>query len=179
MLDTATTEAMYSKSEWAALGAALADAEAGDGNALLALADSYNQRNPDGTYNSIYQSCQVIRCASGSLTVPGRPGGAARPDQGGGPALRPHHDASTISTTTARYLFHGPQKLYAPSYSGTAPILVVGGINDPATPIRWAEELTAELGPERDAAHLLRRGPRRDPVLDVRRRRPRRRRSVT
>ena len=41
----------------------------------------------------------------------------------------------------------GHQKLVAPAYTGTAPILVVGGTNDPATPIRWAEELTAEMGP--------------------------------
>ena len=59
---------------------------------LLALADSYNERNPDGTYDTIYQSFQVIRCASGlGPTVPDRPRGAARPDQGGGPALRPQH----------------------------------------------------------------------------------------
>jgi hypothetical protein len=32
------------------------------------------------------------------------------------------------------------------SYSGDAPIVVVGGVNDPATPIRWATEMTAALG---------------------------------
>ena len=33
-----------------------------------------------------------------------------------------------------------------PSYSGSAPIVVVGGLNDPATPFRWAEELAAQMG---------------------------------
>jgi hypothetical protein len=32
-------------------------------------------------------------------------------------------------------------------YDGDAPIVVVGGTNDPATPIRWAEEMTAAMGP--------------------------------
>ena len=29
------------------------------------------------------------------------------------------------------------------SYDGDGPIVVVGGANDPATPIRWAQEMTA------------------------------------
>ena len=33
------------------------------------------------------------------------------------------------------------------SYDGDGPIVVIGGANDPATPIRWAHELTARLGP--------------------------------
>jgi hypothetical protein len=32
-------------------------------------------------------------------------------------------------------------------YSGDGPIVVVGGKNDPATPFRWAEEMTAAMGP--------------------------------
>ena len=32
-------------------------------------------------------------------------------------------------------------------YAGDGPIVVVGGTNDPATPIRWAEEMTAAMGP--------------------------------
>jgi hypothetical protein len=33
------------------------------------------------------------------------------------------------------------------AFTGDAPVVVVGGTNDPATPIRWAEELTAAMGP--------------------------------
>jgi hypothetical protein len=32
-------------------------------------------------------------------------------------------------------------------YAGDGPIVVIGGTNDPATPIRWAEEMDAGLGP--------------------------------
>jgi hypothetical protein len=38
------------------------------------------------------------------------------------------------------------------SYRGKGPIVVVGGTKDPATPIRWAEEMTKELG---DQARLV------------------------
>ena len=66
--------AMYSELAWPSLGAALADAEAGDGTALLAMADDYNGRASDGTYDSIRQSGPVIRCASGiDQTVPADP----------------------------------------------------------------------------------------------------------
>jgi len=32
------------------------------------------------------------------------------------------------------------------AYTGDAPVVVVGGENDPATPIRWAKEMTASMG---------------------------------
>ena len=65
VMETATKSAMYSELAWPSLGAALADAEVGDGTALLAMADSFNGRSSDGTYDSIYQANPVIRCASG------------------------------------------------------------------------------------------------------------------
>jgi hypothetical protein len=34
------------------------------------------------------------------------------------------------------------------AYSGTGPILVIGGKNDPATPFQWAEKMAKELGPK-------------------------------
>src|SRR4051794_790465 len=147
VLETATIEAMYSKAEWPGLASALAEAEAGDGTALLALADSYNQRNPDGTYDTIRQSGQVIRCASGlTQPYPSDPAAllaqikAAAPRFARTMRLQDFEDDCTAIIPTH-------QRLYAPGYNGTAPILVVGGLNDPATPIRWAQELTAEMGP--------------------------------
>jgi hypothetical protein len=46
----------------------------------------------------------------------------------------------------------GSPKLAEVKYSGTAPIVVVGGKNDPATPFRWSEEMTENMG---DAARLV------------------------
>ena len=147
VLETATIEAMYSKAEWPALASALAAAEAGDGNALLALGDSYNQRNPDGTYNTIRQSGQVIRCASGlTQTYPADPAALLAQIKAAAPRFaRTMRIEDFDDDCTA--IIPGHQKLIAPAYTGTAPILVVGGTNDPATPIRWAEELTTEMGP--------------------------------
>ena len=46
------------------------------------------------------------------------------------------------------------------SYSGNGPIVVIGGTKDPATPIRWAQEMTTELGANGAHGDLHRRGPR-------------------
>ncbi len=147
VLETATIEAMYSKDEWPTLASALADAEAGDGTALLALGDSYNQRNPDGTYDTIRQSGQVIRCASGLVqSYPADPAALLAQIKAAAPRFaRTMRIEDFQDDCTA--IIPGHQKLIAPAYTGTAPILVVGGLNDPATPIRWANELTAEMGP--------------------------------
>jgi pimeloyl-ACP methyl ester carboxylesterase len=47
---------------------------------------------------------------------------------------------------------YGDGKVFPVRYSGAAPVVVVGGLRDPATPFRWSEELAARLG---DAARLV------------------------
>ena len=79
VLETATMAALYSQSDWPVLARALAQAEKGDPAGIFALADSYNGRNDDGTYNTLFQSFPVINCASGiEAAAPDDPGGARR-----------------------------------------------------------------------------------------------------
>ena len=152
-LDTATSSALYSKSEWPALGAALATAENGDGAQLIAMADAYNGRNDDGTWDSLFQSFGVIRCASGITTQAADDPEALlqkiheqAPRFGADVTLddlvaTDDGDIDGCSTLTGAVQ---PVEL---GYEGDGPIVVIGGTNDPATPIRWAEEMTAEMGP--------------------------------
>ncbi|HXY93394.1 MAG TPA: alpha/beta fold hydrolase, partial [Acidimicrobiia bacterium] len=61
---TALVSALYDRQYgWPELAASLALAEHGDGSGLLALADEYNGRSPDGTYDSLAESSGVILCA--------------------------------------------------------------------------------------------------------------------
>ena len=149
-LDRATTAALYSKSEWPVLAAALASAEAGDPAGIFTLADDYNGRNADGTFNTLFQSIGVISCASGISTPP--------PDDPEAllakiKAQAPRFGADvTLDDLTSPdgdecEQLTGATDVVPLDYSGDGPIVVVGGTNDPATPIRWAEEMTAELGP--------------------------------
>ena len=149
VMDTATTAALYSESEWPVLADALARAEAGDSDPLFALADGYEGRNPDGTFNTLFQSFPIIQCASGIEDQP-VPDPQALLDE-----LREKAPRFSKDITLEDLQYDGgscddlmdDQPVVELNYSGTAPILVVGGQNDPATPYRWAEEMVGELGP--------------------------------
>ena len=145
-METATMSAMYSELAWPSLGAALAEAEAGDGTALLEMADDYNGRSSDGTFASIRQSGPVIRCASGiDQTVPADPAALLAELHRVAPRFSRGYDLTDFRDM-CRDLFAEDVEAITPSYSGPAPIVVVGGLNDPATPFRWAEELAAQMG---------------------------------
>lgn len=151
VFETATYSALYSEADWPLLASALAEARDGSGDKLFVLADQYVGREDDGSYSTIEQSNQIITCASGlGYDVPDDPqalvdellrlsprfaeGATAEDFTDGCAALVPDVEPPTLS------------------YTGDAPILVVGGTNDPATPFRWAEEMTTAMGP---SARLL------------------------
>jgi pimeloyl-ACP methyl ester carboxylesterase len=156
VMDTATGAALYAESQWPVLGAALADAERGDVTGLFALADSYNARNPDGTFDTLFQSFTIIQCASGiDQAAPDDPEALAASLREQAPRFGGEITAEDIidSSDDCDRLIDGGVEPFAVDYSGDGPIVVIGGTNDPATPIRWAEELTAEMGP---SARLVR-----------------------
>jgi pimeloyl-ACP methyl ester carboxylesterase len=146
VMETATISALYSDTSWPALGTALADAEAGDGSALLRMADAYNGRSSDGTYESRRQSGRVIRCASGiSAGEPADPDALLAELHRAAPRFARGIDLTDFEDLCVTLVGDDITAL-TPSYAGPAPVLVVGGLNDPATPFRWAEELAAEMG---------------------------------
>lgn len=147
----ATISALYSEDQWPVLAEALADARNGEGDGLFRLADGYVGRNDDGTYTTIDQSGTIIRCASGiDPDVPDDPAAlVARLTE-----LSPRFSAGiTVNDFTDECATLMADVTPTPlSYSGDAPIVVVGGLNDPATPLRWATEMTAAMG---DTARLV------------------------
>jgi pimeloyl-ACP methyl ester carboxylesterase len=147
VLRRATIAALYSKAEWPALGAALAAAERGDPSGLFGLADEYNGRSPDGTYTTIQQSNTVINCASGiEQETPPDPEALAAELRELAPRFAKSVDASDLDGEHGCADLMPKQPLDELSFRGDAPIVVVGGTNDPATPFRWAEEMAAALG---------------------------------
>ena len=150
-LDRATTAALYSKSEWPVLAAALASAEAGDPAGIFTLADDYNGRNEDGTFNTLFQSIGIISCASGiSTPPPDDPEALLAKIKEQAPRFGADVTIDDLTDTDVNGCeqLTGITKVVPLDYSGKGPIVVVGGTNDPATPIRWAQEMTAELGPQ-------------------------------
>ena len=139
-------EALYSRaSGWPFLTHALGEAKAGDGAGLLLLADLYNERLKDGSYSNFLEAYFAIDCLDQPF-----PRGIA-----GYEALLPKIVAaaprmwsSTAAGTNLPCAFWPvPAKGHpAPiSAAGSAPIVVVGTTNDPATPYKWAQSLAAQF----------------------------------
>nr|BFE81830.1 alpha/beta fold hydrolase [Planobispora longispora] len=63
---TGVAAALYSELSWPFLDQALGLAMKGDGRGMLALADSYNGRNPDGSYSTIMSSFPAVSCVDSS-----------------------------------------------------------------------------------------------------------------
>lgn len=145
-MESATIQALYSRSYWPLLATALAQAEQGIGEPVLRLADMYNGRNEDGTFSTIDQSGRIIRCASGfGKEPPEDPAALVDQLREIAPRFSADVDVSDFDGNTCDGLTEGAP-LFDIEYDGDAPIVVVGGEKDPATPIRWAEEMVENLG---------------------------------
>lgn len=146
VLETATIAALYDPLSWARLSAALRDADAGDPSGLFELADLYLGRNPDGSFDTIQQSNRIIACASGfGAAVPDDPEALAELIRTSAPRWGRDADADSFSDRCEPLM--EPVELPQLGFAGDAPVLVIGGVNDPATPFRWSEELASTMGP--------------------------------
>jgi pimeloyl-ACP methyl ester carboxylesterase len=136
---------LYNRDYWFLLSTALASALEGRGSALMDLADAYASRNPDGSYaDNTIEANYAINCLDDPTSVP-----FARV-----PSLFAEFEEA--SPTFGRIFAWGmtgcrgmdvtsseePLDIRA---EGAAPILVLGTSRDPATPLRWARALSAQL----------------------------------
>ena len=143
---------LYNREYWFYLSAALRQAVAGQGDALLQLADIYASRGPSGYTDNSAEAIYAINCLDDPSSIPF--------DQVG-----QHVDEFEAASPTFGRVFawsltscRGQQvKRSEPAPeidgSGAAPILVVGTTRDPATPMKWAEALADQL----ESGVLLRR----------------------
>ena len=137
--------ALYSKNYWQYLTSAFASAFKGDGTTLLRLADFYNDRNTDGTYNSnemeafIATKCLDSREPSDTKSM-----------------LAQNKKILAASPVMGRYWQYGglscaywkfPQAKALKSYAakGSPTIVVVGTTGDPATPYQQAVNLASKV----------------------------------
>jgi len=143
LMATGVLWGMYSTSTWRSLNEALTKALQGDGSALLALADNYNERDSEGRYAGTLQAYSPI-CLDHAETRTVAEIASAAADLGR--RYPPLGDfigwgaAGCLDWPAAAVL--KPQRLTAP---GAAPILVVGTTGDPATPYEWAQALASQL----------------------------------
>lgn len=136
---------LYNRDYWFLLSTALASALDGKGSALMQLADAYASRNPDGSYaDNSTEANYAINCLDDPTSVP-----FARV-----PSLFPaFEEASPTFGRIFAWAMTGcggikvlsSEKPLTIRGEGAAPILVLGTTRDPATPMKWAVALAAQL----------------------------------
>jgi pimeloyl-ACP methyl ester carboxylesterase len=142
---TGVIQAMYTEVYWPRLRAALADAMDGDGAGLLALADSYYEREADGSYGNIMFANPAVNC----LDLPAAFSGPADVKD----SVDSFREVSPVFGRTFAWASMNctywpveptgePHKITA---RGAAPMVVVGTTRDPATPYVWAQGLAGQL----------------------------------
>jgi len=138
---------LYDKEYWPYLTVGLGNALKGDGEILLLLADAYSSREDDGTYSdNSSEAIYEINCLDDPSLVPA----AQIPRQ-----FRAFEKASP---TFGRVFAWGlvscsglavdpPDFDWDLDAAGADRLLVIGTTRDPATPLRWAQALAAQLDP--------------------------------
>ena len=149
---TALISALYNKQYgWPTLAQALADAQQGDGSVLQYLADSYNGRHDDGTYDNIDEVIGVILCADRRDAVPNLTDFTAEyeRDVAEYPLLGRYVGSTPLGCDPRLPRAADGEALGDVRVTGTPPILIVGTTHDPATPYAGARDLTGRLAGSR------------------------------
>lgn len=141
---SAVVAALYSKSSWPILAATLALAKRGDGSLMLAIADPYRGRKPNGSYSNEQDAYTANTCldfqAPADIKVYTSWATQLRTAAPHFAQLLAYNDLSC-----AFWPVPAERTPAAASAKGAPPIVVVGSTGDPATPYAWAVSLSREL----------------------------------
>lgn len=144
---TSAFYAMYSPTLWPLLRTGLAQARRGNGSGLLELNDMATDRiGPDLYGSNMASAFPAIVCWDGPAT-PG-PAGlavAARRWARGTAVPLMAQALAWGNAPCSEWFGHSPVAPAPARSTTTAPILIIGGLHDPATPYRWAEALARQL----------------------------------
>ncbi|GHH85370.1 proteinase [Streptomyces sulfonofaciens] len=147
---TGVIAAMYDEAAWPQLRAALTSAiEDGDGSGLLALSDSYYEREDDGRYANLMFANAAVNCLDlpPAFTTADQVAKALPDFEKASPVFG--ESLAWASLTCAYWPEHATGRPHRIEADGAPPIVVVGTVRDPATPYRWARALAAQLSSAR------------------------------
>jgi pimeloyl-ACP methyl ester carboxylesterase len=150
-LVTAIITPLYDATAWSYLDKLFESVMKGNASVAFTLADSYNNRQADGTYaDNSTEAFVAINCLDYSYDAdPAVMRQQAAELAKAAPVIGPYMAYGDIGCANWPYKATG--KRGPISAAGSAPILVVGTTNDPATPYVWAKNLASEL----QNGHLL------------------------
>jgi pimeloyl-ACP methyl ester carboxylesterase len=139
-------QALYSPDYWQYLTSGLTELKQNSGHILMTLADAYDGRNADGSYNNEQDAFNAVQCVDAP----------------------PVSDVNTLAEASARYKQAAPflddgrpavgalsacdywpapptERPHLPSVTGLPPTLVISTTNDPATPYQNGVKLANAL----------------------------------
>ncbi len=136
---------LYSQSTWKYLNTLFTDVESGSANVAFQLADSYVGRNSDGTYqDNSFEALIAINCLDYKSTdTDANMKLEAAQLAKAAPTFGP--EMSYGGTSCNNWPFTSNRERGPIAAKGSAPIVVIGTTNDPATPYVWAHNLAKEL----------------------------------
>ncbi|MFP7759658.1 alpha/beta hydrolase [Marisediminicola sp. LYQ85] len=136
---------LYSAESWPVLTEMFASVLQGEADYAFQLADSYYARDADGVYaDNSTEAFIAINCLD--YTSSGTP--ESREEEAEQLAEVAPVFGPTMSgggTSCAEWPFESTRERTEIAAEGSAPILVVGTTNDPATPYIWAQSLSEQL----------------------------------
>jgi pimeloyl-ACP methyl ester carboxylesterase len=142
-----TAQALYAKSYWETLSAALLDLSKGDGNALMTLADFYDGRDANGHYSNILDAFQAISCVDGSrVTDPAVADQVAAKFAAAAPWQATGDPPRGINDPCMYWPVQPTSTPHDPVVDGLPKVLVISTTHDPATPYDAGVKLAQALG---------------------------------
>ncbi|MET7425848.1 alpha/beta hydrolase [Dactylosporangium sp. NPDC005555] len=140
---TAVVSSLYSESSWRSLATAMQDLRAGKPEKMFQLADSYAERDPQGKYTNMFDANAAVGCADSDDTPTVEQAKALQPQWRQKYPL--FGGALALNLICAQW--PGKRDPYpAGGATGSAPIVVIGTLGDPATPYEQAPALAKMLG---------------------------------
>lgn len=143
VLSMAIASYLYSKMSWMLLTQVFADVQAGKADSTLAGADAYFGRNEDGTYASnITEANNAINCLDYVWPTTEELHGQLPEYEAVAPTVGKYMLSDSNCNSWPAKTERTPHKVEA---KGSSDILVIGTVNDPATPYKWSVALAEQL----------------------------------
>lgn len=141
---TAIAANLYSEQSWSTLRGIFAEVLAGEADSAFAAADGYYGVNPDGSFaDNSFEALIAVNCLDyPAVTDFDEIRDIAAEVQEVAPTLWPDFVGMSTCASWPFEATREPHEITAP---GANPIIVIGGLNDPATPYDWSVRLAEML----------------------------------
>jgi len=144
---TGAVQALYAQQLWEALNRGLAELKQGKGTTLMALADTYFERDSSGAYSTTQDAFTAVRCVDDPrVTDKNVIIEAQRRYKQVAPFLDDGQPPSAALDACAFWPAPNTSSPHEPKVPGLPPALVISTTGDPATPYQAGVNLAKALG---------------------------------